>query len=168
VTANLLAWRLRQFAAPIQVRPVGLRTSIRDGVALLSIDAQRATLGFRTRSVSIEPTQEVIAAARQCPEALWICDLLADEDNPRGDIVPFDPPRSGSLAVALPVEVPAALRAELEEIGLHAGASDLARDAVLEVGGQRVAVVGIPTLAAADDEDARSLTWWRPDGSALQ
>ena len=108
MTRQLLAWRMRQLGTPVQVIPVGLDRSLRDRFAGLRIDRAKAWLRVGAANVEVEKTPELVAAQRARPNALWICDLLADEENPRGDIVAFSPPRSGQLAAPIPVEVPPA------------------------------------------------------------
>jgi len=165
MSSSLLCWRLRQLGTPIQVVPPDLRFDRRDELALLRISSGTPRLVFERGSTGLRPTPELLRRATN-EAALYVCDLQAGLDAGHGDIVPFAPPRAGALGVALPVVVPEARAASLRDIGLRLG-RDLAREDVLQFEDLRVAVLGIPTLAALDATHARSITWWRRDGSAV-
>jgi len=166
MTNSLLAWHLRQLARPIEVRPLDLQRDVRDLIGRLELDRSGPRLRFRTFGVRLEPSEELTDLNRRHPGALCACDLVTSDSGARGDIVPFTPPRTGTLDVAVPVRVPEPVLSDLGEVGLREGA-DLVRADGVEAGGRRYALVGLHTLASLDEDEAASVAWWRTDGSAV-
>lgn len=162
-----LASRLIDGAAPHPVWPQGLDYDVRDTLVRLTLGTgELGTLSGAEVRVIIRLAPATRAFASRRPDALWVADLRAGQDG--GCIVPFAPPRSAQLDVAVPVRVPDHLVDELQGVGLRRG-MDLLRSASIPLGdGLRVAILGQQTLAALDEDDARRVTWWLPSGEALE
>lgn len=159
-----LVWQLRTAGTvlPVRTEPGSEVTDAVVEVEMTGLDRARAC--WRGGEASLEVDRDVREAIVKRPNGLWILDLEADG---RGTLSPFAPPRVVQLEGAVPVRVDPGLADALAAARLRVG-GDLCREATLPLAAGRVAIVGQRAIAAMDETDARSITWWLPDGSALE
>jgi hypothetical protein len=161
--ARILAEQGRWY--PLVIPKLG--HDLRDTLALLEVTAADRALAKVGREQVLElvidrPLRKAIG---EHPRSLWVLDVPATE--PRGNAIPFAPPHTASLSDRLPIAVHETVSERLEAARLQLG-DDLVKAGGLRLGEIRLGVVGLRTLAALDSADAERLTWWLPEGYALE
>jgi hypothetical protein len=130
--------------------------------------AQRTELflpGGRSYPIEVKQAPALRRILEGCPHAIWICGFQPKEKC--GSLLPFAPPGKVSFSASVPLHIPEFLEELAGKFGLQAGQDALAHLG-LDVGGRRVAVIGRRSIAALSEEDARTLTWWLPNGDVLE
>lgn len=160
-----LAARLVEGGTPHAVGAPGLPFDVYDTIARLRVvGSETARLESNGAALDVRVSRETRIYCERNPDALWVADLSASDE--RGTLVPFAPPRRLRVTAGVPIKVPASLVDSLSEARLRLG-DDLARVG-LALRRPEVAVVGQRAVAALDKDDGRSVTWWLPDGGALE
>lgn len=132
-------------------------------LAVVSATEAQLVLPDAEGRVTIERATRTFANAN--PQALWVADIRDGDDT--ATLTPFAPPRIENLGVGVPVRVDESLRKRLGELRLPRD-GDLLPTLALRAARGHVAVLGMRTIAALDTTDARRVTWWLPDGGALE
>ncbi len=96
---------------------------------------------------------------------LW--SVAAASETGLGTASPFDPSTRLKLDTRLPIRVPESLIERLHEVGLRMD-TDLARQGCVRADRRRIAVLGMRTVGALDEQDAARITWWLPTRGALE
>lgn len=156
-----LMGRICDGLAAHRVAPVGAHPDLVDVLGrleLVSGTEARLVSGGWTGAVEIgRETRQYIV---EHPDAVWVVDLRT------GTATGFSPPRAGRLDVRVPIRVPDSLRPRLEQLRLPK--TEITPVASLEAGPDRLLILGMRAVAAINEEDARRVTCWIPNGGALE
>jgi hypothetical protein len=159
-----LIWRLRDGGnvLPVQAEPGREVIDALARIAMQSADA--AVARWRGGEAHLRVERHVREAIVRRPDAVWVVDLDAEG---HGTMSPFAPPRVVDLDAAVAIRVDPSVEAKLPDIRLKLGA-DLCRIGVLPLAEGAIALVGQRSIAAMSEADARGVTWWLPDGDAVE
>ena len=164
--SNLLN-RLTDGCAAHTVRTPKLVRDVTDTLGRLTIlSSSEALLEWIDGSTAVGVDRATRNWATRHPDAVWTIDLSVERAG--GTLTPFCPPRVLTFDAHIPIRVAASLSGRFAASNL-AQAADLAAVGTVKVcRGLAVGFIGQQSLAVEDDNAAKRLSWWMPDGRALE